>query len=108
MRRLNLVMLGAVLLCTAAAGWAAEPPAVSVPTEESLTVPAAPEPVSLDLLLNSPQQTPAAIIPCPEEPIVSCNECFYFGQYLTYRCTIYCVNGQLHRSCGPCGSGCDP
>ena len=108
MRRLNLAILGAVLLCTATAGWAAEPPAVSAPTEESLTVPAAPDPASLDQLLNRPQQTPAQIILCPEEPIVSCNSCFYLGQTLSYRCTIFCVNGQPRRSCGPCGSGCDP
>jgi hypothetical protein len=108
MRRLSLTILGAVLLCTATAGWAAEPPTVSVPVEESLNVPAAPEPVSIDLLFSTPQQTPAAALPCPAEPIVTCNDCFYFGQYLTYRCTTFCYNGTLRRSCGSCGSGCDP
>ena len=111
MRRLNLAILGAALLCAATAGWAAEPPAVSsttsVPVEESLTVSAAPAPVSIDLLFSHPQ-TDAAALPCPQEPIVTCNDCFYFGQYLTYRCTTFCYNGTLRRTCGSCGSGCDP
>lgn len=112
MRRLNLAILGAVLLCTATAGWAAEfpaaPPTATVSVEESLTVPAAPEPLSLDQLLNTPQQTPAQIILCPPEPVVTCNDCFSFGQWYTYRCTLYCVNGQPRRTCGSCGSGCNP
>ncbi len=111
MRRLSLAILG-TLLCAATAAGSAEPPAVpftaSVPVKESLTVPAAPAPVSIDLLFSTPQQTSAVTFPCPTEPIVTCNDCFYFGQYLTYRCTTFCVNGSLRRTCGSCGSGCDP
>lgn len=111
MRRLNLAILGAVLLCAATAAWAAEPPvgptATSIPAEVGLVVPAAPAPVSIDLLFSNPQ-TDAVTFPCPTEPVVSCHECFYFGQYLTYRCTIFCVNGAPRRTCGSCGSGCDP
>lgn len=105
MRRMNVVFLAMVLLCTAAA-WAAEPAAPtmpSAPAEVNLMTPAAPAP-ALDLFLKAPQDRIG--IPCPPEPITSCESCFYFGQYLSYTCTTYCVNGVPRRTCGGCGSGC--
>ncbi|HKI01987.1 MAG TPA: hypothetical protein VKK31_08410 [Thermoanaerobaculia bacterium] len=109
MRKLNLAILGTLLLCAATAAWAADAPAVpataAVLAEAGLVAPA-PPPVSIDLLFSSPQSV--AVIPCPTEPITTCNDCFYFGQYLTYRCTTFCQNGVPRRTCGSCGSGCNP
>ncbi len=106
MRRMNLMVLAMVLLCTATAAWAAEPAVPTVPAapaEESLMTSATPMP-ALDLFLNAPENRIG--IPCPPEPITSCESCFYFGQYLSYTCTTYCVNGVPRRTCGGCGSGC--
>ena len=109
MRRLNLAILGTVLLWSATAAWAADPAATTVPTPELLEVLASPTPMSVDLPGGTPDPTAKAPIPCPQEPIVSCNDCFYFGQWLTYRCVIFCdSNGNLRRSCNSCGFGCDP
>ena len=110
MRRLNLAILATVLLCTATAAWAADPAATTVPAPELLEVLASPAPMSVDLPAGTPDPTAKAISPlCPQEPIVSCNECFSFGQWLTYRCTFFCdSNGNPRRVCHPCGSGCDP
>jgi len=120
MRRLNPMILGTVLLCAATAAWAADPtaapPTTSAAAEESLVAPMSlapvtsspisPAPVAIDLLSNAPRT--AAIIPCPAEPITTCNDCFYFGQYLTYSCTTFCQNGVPRRVCNSCGSGCNP
>lgn len=108
MRRMNLMFLAMVLLCTATAAWAAEPAVPTVPAtpaEASLMTPAAPLP-SLDLFLNANAPQDRIGIPCPPEPIQECQSCFYFGQYLTYTCTTYCVNGVPRRTCNGCGSGC--
>lgn len=52
-------------------------------------------------------QTEAAF-PCDSsyQPVTTCGECFYFGQWLSYECTTFCQNGSLRRVCGSCGSGC--
>jgi hypothetical protein len=107
MRRLTLALLAAALLCAAMPTWAADAPAPSAPTP-AIAHPAAPamsELTPMDLVINAPQA--AAISPlCPPEPVETCGECFYFGQWLTYRCTLYCFNGSPRRTCTPCGFDC--
>jgi hypothetical protein len=108
MRKLTLALLAAALLCAATAAWAADaPPPVPAPAPANPAAPAASELTPMDLLLNAPQA--AAISPlCPPEPVVTCGDCFNFGQWSTYRCTLFCVNGVPRRSCTPCGFACDP
>ncbi len=108
MRKMKTALLGSLLFCAATAVWAADPApaAAPVPSETVAAAPAATPAPALPADLFTPAAQSKLVIPCPPEPIVQCESCFYFGTYLAYQCTTYCVNGAPRRSCTSCGSGC--
>jgi hypothetical protein len=106
MRRQILAILGMMLLGGATAVLATDPPAAFPATAPAEASPEVPGPELLHLLFSS-QQTAAAILPCPAEPIVYCAPCSYYGQSSTLTCKWSCVNGVGVRSCSSCGTGCN-